>query len=69
MNIVLRNDILRQVGVLVADSVYEKATVSLRDGWLSLEFDSDDLDNIALDLRELVDFRIGPPSDMLAFNI
>jgi len=35
---------------LVGESVYEGGTLTVRDGWLHVEFDAEDLDSISLDL-------------------
>lgn len=45
--------ILKGMRVLVGDSVYEDAQVSVLDGILTVEFDAEDLDNIAVDLNKL----------------
>jgi hypothetical protein len=39
--------------VLVGDSVYEHATVTINDGRLYVEFEADDLDSVTVDLRPL----------------
>lgn len=40
--------------VLIGDSVFEDATLTLRDGTLYIEFDNDDLDSVSVDLRPLL---------------
>jgi hypothetical protein len=47
------SDTSRQQRVLVGDSVYEQATITIHDGRLFIEFDSADLDSITVDLRAL----------------
>lgn len=44
----------RPLRVLVGDSVFEDAAVTLNEGRLSIEFEADDLPNVAIDFRELV---------------
>lgn len=39
--------------VLVGDSVFEDAQVTIRDGVLYIEFEADDLGSISLDLKTL----------------
>jgi prophage regulatory protein len=39
--------------VLVGDSVFEDADLTVRDGRLYIEFEADDLDSITVDLRPL----------------
>lgn len=38
------------VKALLGESVFEPATMSIRDGWLTIEFDRDDLDSMACPL-------------------
>lgn len=45
--------IMKAMRVLVADSVYEDAQVSVLDGILSIEFEAEDLDSIAVSLDVL----------------
>lgn len=40
--------------VLVADSIFEDADITLRDGTLYIEFEADDLDSVSVDLRPLL---------------
>lgn len=40
--------------VLVGDSVFENAQLIVRDGWLHIEFEADDLEPIALDLASVL---------------
>ncbi len=50
---ILQDQPLRAARVLVGDSVYEDATLTVREGHLYVEFDADDLDSITVDLRAL----------------
>lgn len=43
----------RSVRVLVGDSVFEDAVITVHDGWLHVEFESADMDNIAIPLSIL----------------
>ena len=45
--------------VLVGDSVYENADLTIHDGRLHIEFEADDLANITVDLRDLLSYRFG----------
>ena len=54
---IARESKLAAMHILVGDSVYEDAQVTIRDGWLHIEFDADDLDSIALDLRCLTETK------------
>jgi len=38
--------------VLVGDSVYEEATITVRDGLVYIEFEADDLDNISFSIPQ-----------------
>ena len=41
--------------VVVGDSVFEDANVTVNQGTLYIEFEADDLDNIQVDLRQIVE--------------
>jgi hypothetical protein len=41
------------IRVLIADSVYEDAQVTVRNGVLYIEFDAEDLESISVDLKQL----------------
>ncbi len=43
----------RMARVLVGESVYEDATVTINNGVLWVEFDADDLASVAIDLGKL----------------
>jgi hypothetical protein len=45
--------LLASARICVGDSVYEDAQVTVKEGWLHIEFDADDLDNISLEMSAL----------------
>lgn len=45
----------RRMKVLVGDSVFEQADVTIYDGHLRIDFEAGDLDPIDIDLRPLVE--------------
>lgn len=49
---IMRNELLGTHKILVGESVYENAEVTLNDGKLFIEFETDDLDSIMLDLDD-----------------
>jgi hypothetical protein len=49
----LNGDTSTSTRVLVGDSVYEDATLTLSDGRIYVEFDADDLDNVEIDAAVL----------------
>lgn len=51
----IQNDSLTRLRVLIGDSVFESADVSVREDWLHIEFDADDLENVAVNLRDLAE--------------
>lgn len=46
-------ELIGQVKVLVGNSVMETASATIREGVLHLEFDAEDLDDLAIDLEQL----------------
>lgn len=47
--------------VMVGDSVYEPATLSITDGRLYVEFDAEDLDNLTFTLADLPESVLPAP--------
>jgi hypothetical protein len=46
-------DVMGHGRVLIADSVFESADLTVRDGVLYIEFEAEDLESVSVDLRPL----------------